>query len=438
MKTSKSNNIENILNTDIKENLEIKADNLIIASDLHGNYSSLNSLYTKAKQTNSAVVINGDFVNDYAFTQYASDLGYKTQSEIFLNYAVDNLDKKDLQTLFFAQNYNKFQSLEPFLEEIPKQYQQEAKKSLENMLQYAQSDIFSQKFENLTNNFKKEKEGEVIENKIKLNALYHIFMEEEAKTLADFINKYDTQTIFNLGNHENYLFVEKVKQYLEDPDKIINLSTHHGYLKVNQNNGESISIAGMTNCIQPMPYLQEVLLSQEEYNFLTNHMSVDEIKKETILIGDENQDKLNSLESLIKKDSDYLRITKNQEQPLDIFLSHGQIGKVLTNNNNGYDVPYFGVSAYLSNLAQYTVEGHIHSKYDGINSFGNKMVRAAGEDAVIFSKDEQGNLTKEWFKINENFDGNHNNPIAYDKEDLKQKVENLLEEFQSQDKLSNM
>ena len=437
MDKSSNFSLEEVLskNSNLDFSREINVDGIIVTSDNHGNYSALENVYSIAKKNNSAVVINGDVTNDYQFQQFASELGYKTQQELFLEHAHSNLDEKNLQTLYFAQNYSQVQSLEPFLEQIPLEHKLEAKKTLESFLEYSKSDEFSQNFSNLVNSFKQEKEDEVIYNQTRLNILYHVFMDEEAKQLANLINYSGTYTIFNLGNHENALFVNQVRQYLDDPSKIIDATHHQGYITINQSNGQQMTLAGMTNCVQSMPYLQDVLASEQEYNFLTSHMGVDEIKSQTILQGDETQEKLNSLENLIKQDLDYKRIIRGEEKPLDIFLSHGQIGKVLTNNNKGFDVPYFGVAAYMSNLANLTIEGHIHSKYDGVNSFGNNMIRAAGEDAAIISKDEQGNLQKGWITIDEEFNGNHHNQIPYNKDYMSTRVEEIVKEIEEQNKL---
>ena len=432
------NNLESIaVNGDffydpIDNNRKIRANGAIIVSDIHGNYNSLNKVYSIAKNNNNAVVINGDLVNDYHFQEYARDMGYKSQQELFFEHALDKLGEKDFQTLYFARNYHQFQSLDPFLEQVPDEHRNEAKKHLEEILNYSKSEMFQKKFEKTVNSFKEEKEEIVIYNQIRLNALYQVFMDEEAKKLAQTINSYGVDTLFNLGNHENAFFVKQVRQYLDDPTKITDVANHRGYITLEQENGSKITLAGMTNCVQTMPYLQDVISSEEDFNFLTYHMGIDEIKSKTLLQGAANEEHFNSLEDLIKQDSDYKRIFQNGEQNLDVFLTHGQVGEVLMNNGQGYDVPYFGIAAYLSNLADYTVEGHIHSKYDGINSFGNKMIRAAGEDAAILTKDTEGNLQKEWIRIDNNFNGNHNNPIQYSKDEMYRKVEELAKEIEAQ------
>ena len=405
-------------------NRKITAEGAIVLSDVHGNYNSLDTAYSIAQKNNLGVIINGDVVNDYHFKEFANALGYKTQNDLFVEYAAENLEQNDLETLFFAQQYQQVQSLEPFLEQFSQHQQESVRGRLEDLLKNSQSEDFREKFEQLAYGFKEEKEEEVIQNKLNLNSLYHVFMDEEAKRLAEEINKYEVDTIFNLGNHEHAFFVDQVRNYLEDPSKIIDATNHTGHIRVEQSNGQEMSVAGLTNCAQQMPYLEDVMLSQEEYGALMHHMSIDEKQYQTLLQGNVSQDKLSSIESLIREDREYQRIMRDEnEDSLDVLLSHGQIGEVMMNNGVGYDVPYLGVAAYLSNKADLTIEGHIHSSYDGQNSFGNSMIRAAGEDGVIISKDETGKISKGRVRVDDTFDGNHHNPIPYSYEYMQRRVE---------------
>lgn len=416
-------------------NRKLKSNGLIAVSDIHGNYDSLRNVYSIAKEKDLSVIINGDAVNDYHFKEFANELGYRTQQDLFLEYASQRLDEKDTQTLLFSQQYSQVQSLDPFLQQVPESQKSQAKKQLEDILSYADSGEFREKFEQTAYGFKEEKEHEVIENQFGLNSLYHVFMEEEAKRLADEINNYDVETIFNLGNHEHAFFTKQVREYLNDPSKLVDATNHKGYISIEQDNGQEITLAGMTNCAQIMPYLQDVVFSEQEYQLLTHHMNIDDARYQTLLKGDVSQDELSSLEDKIRQDPDYHRIIQNQEKPLDIFLTHGQVGKVMTNNNTGFDVPYLGVAAYFSNLADLTIEGHIHSKYDGKNSFGNDMIRVAGADATIISKNDEGLLEKEWITIDNSFDGNHHNEIPYTLDYMKKKVDSRIKLLRDNEEL---
>lgn len=425
---------QNLMKYDL--NRRIKGNGVIVVSDLHGNYESLKNVYSLAQEKNLSVVINGDIVNDYHFNQLANDLGYKTQNELFFEYAQERLDEQDIYTLLFSSQYQQVGSIDPFLEQVPEFQKSQAKQQLEGILSYAQSSEFKEKFEQTVYNFKEEKEQDVVEHQLHLNSLYHVFMDEEAKRLAEQISDSKIDTIFNLGNHEHAFFVNQVQNYLDDPSKIVDATHHQGYITIEQENKEEITLAGLTNCAQVMPYLQDVVFSEQEYGLLTQHMNIDENKYQTLLQGKSSQSHLLSLEELIKQDSDYQRIFEGGEKPLDVFLTHGQVGEVMMNNGQGYDVPYLGVAAYLSNVADLTVEGHIHSTYDGKNSFGNDMIRPAGEDAAILFKDDLGNLQKEWVKIDDNFDGNHQNLLPYSLEYLKEKVEKRIELLQATGELS--
>lgn len=421
-----------LFDSNYDQNRTISANGFIVASDLHGNYNSLEQVYSIAKDRNLGVVINGDIVNDYHFKEFANNLGFKSQQDMFLEYAQNNLTQEDLHTLLFSQQYSQVQSLEPFLNQVPDFQKSQVKEQLEGILSYSQSNEFKEKFEQTAYNFKEEKEDEVIQNQIHLNVLYHVFMEEEAKRLAGEINKYDVSTLFNLGNHEHSLFAKQVRGYLDDPSKLIDVTNHKGHVRIEQENGQEINLAGMTNCAQIMPYLQEVVFSEQEYQLLTHHMNIDDIKSQTLLKGSVSYDELSSLEGLIKQDSDYKRIVQEKEKPLDVFLTHGQIGEVKMNSGKGMDVPYLATAAYFSDLADLTIEGHIHSKYDGKNSFGNNMIRAAGEDAAIIRKDDEGGLQKEWVRVDDSFNGNHDNEIPYSPDEMYQKVKEKIALLQQQ------
>ena len=415
----------------LDKNRTSNANGFIAGSDFHGKYSTINNLYSIAQSRNLDVVLNGDVVNDYEFKEFANALGYKSANDIFVEYAQTNLSEKDYSALILMRNLQQTGgSLEPFLQQVPDQYKAQAKQQLESIIQEIQSDeVLGKRIEKTIEKFNDEKQEEVIYNTVRLNALYHVFMDKEAKKLAETINDYGITTHFNLGNHENAYFVSNVRKYLDDPSKIIDVTNHEGYITINQDNGQQLTLAGMTNCVMPMNYLPEVVGSPEEYQILTSHMSVDSIKEQSLMQGFRSKEELESLESIIEKDTDKQRI--GDGNGLDVFITHGQIGKVyLDENREGFDVPYMGVAAYFSNKASLTIEGHIHSKYDGKNSFGNDMIRASGEDAAIIYKDELGNLQKDWVMIDDTFDGNHHNPIDYNIDEMKREVESLAKQME--------
>lgn len=416
-------------NYNLDRNRTSNANGFIAGSDFHGKYSSIKNLYSIAQARNLDVLLNGDVVNDSAFNEFANALGYKSANDIFIEYAQTNLSERDYSALILMRNLQQTGgSLDPFLQQVPDQHKAQAKQQLESIIQEIKSDeVLGKRIEKTIEKFNDEKQEEVIYNTIRLNALYYVFMDKEAKKLAETINEYDITTHFNLGNHENAYFVSNVRKYLDDPSKIIDLTNHEGYVTINQENGQNLTLAGMTNCVMPMKYLPEVVGSPDEYQFLTSHMEIDSIKEQSLMQGFRSKEELDSLESIIDKDKDKQRI--GEGNGLDVFISHGQIGKVyLDENREGFDVPYMGVAAYFSSKAQLTIEGHIHSKFDGKNSFGDDMVRAAGEESVIVYKDINGNLQKEWVKIDDNFDGNHHNPINYNIEEMKAEVEALVKQ----------
>ena len=412
-------------------NLEtrIQAEGLFSISDTHGKLSAVDKGFSYAKSNNYALVLNGDFVNDYNFEGIAHKMGYKSQQTMFGEYIQDNLSQEDLQKYVFLMNYSQVGSIDPFLNQVPEFQKQAAKQQLEQLVEEVQGKDFINKLELTQKSFVEEKQDEIIQNTYGLQILYQVFMDEEAKSLANKINEYDQQVLFNPGNHENAVFVEQVRQYLDNKENIIDVANHEGYIVLEQSNGKEISMAGMTNCVHIMPYLQNLGLQEEEYNYLTSHMGIDEIKAKTIMQGNVSQEELSGLEHLIKQDKDYHRITQGQEKKLDVFLTHGQIGEVMKNNGEGMDVPYFGVAAYMSNLAEYTIEGHIHDWYDGKNSFGNNMIRAAGEFGAELRKDDNGQIITQKVQIDEDFDGNHHNDIPYGLDFLQMRVEDMMKQY---------
>lgn len=371
----------------------INAEGILVSSDLHGNYNLISSGLKYAKEKKLAYAVNGDIVNDYAFKLVAKELGYKTGHDIQLEYLEKNLSKQDLEALRLAQNANQY-GIEAILAQIPEDYKEQFEEQLKQVLEYTKSELFQKRIKKLSENLVKEKGVEIQENTTKIRALYSVFMDEEAKRFAEELNKYsEVKVLFNKGNHENVFFVENVKQYLTNQEQIVDLTEYETPLNIRNSSGSNLSLGAMTNCAQFMPYINEIF-SEEEIGGLYRHTFAE----------------------------------KEFKKPIDVFLSHGQVGKPV-GIENAFEVPYLESAKKASLEAKLTIEGHIHGKFEGKNEFERDLVRAAGEEAVIITKNGE-KLEKKWIKLGSGYNGGHSNPMARTVDYYKQRVEQLLEEYE--------
>ena len=380
-----------------KKNLEnlVEAQGVLVNSDLHGNSRILESGLSYAKDNNLIYLDNGDWINDYRLKEYSRDLGIISPEDIQNEYLASNLSQQDLEAYLIAKNAHDH-GVDALVDSVSKEHREDARKQLEDVLEYSRSELFQKRISELSSRFIEEKGEEMKANGLRMRALYDVFMDEEARRFADSLNKYsDVTVLFNKGNHENVGFVENVRMYLDNKDQIVDLNEQEDVYKIRSKNKSEMSIVGMTNCVQPMQYLREIF-SPEEIEILYSHMVSEK------------------------------KVPKNG---LDLFVTHGQVGEVV-GVSNPIQVPYLESAKDLSLEAKLTVEGHIHNKYDGKNSFGKDMVRAAGEQGVVITKDKSGKLNKKWVKLGEGYDGGHNNPIPYDTEYMAMRVENRLKEYE--------
>ncbi len=438
VKTSNSDIFRyNIVNGKLVDNYTI-ANGVAIGSDFHGG-NGLENLLKISNENDLVAVVNGDVVNDYSFSSMAQEMGYKTQSQMRGEYFQKHLSKKDIDTYILIENLEKTGgSIEPFLQNIPESHQNTIKNQIENILKYSESTEFNKNLNDVYQNFISEKGGEIQENTIKNQIFYQIFMDEEAKNVASKLNKYsNTKVLFNKGNHENTMFVEQVRQYLNNKEQIVDLTEFEGLYSIKQDNGEKMTLAGMTNTIHSILYLSEIFGEDEKQ--LYSHMNIDEIKAKSILSGKKSKSDLKNLEELIKQDNDYKRVYKNGEESLDIFLTHGQIGipNFEDSKKKGLEVPYQGIAAYLSDKAKLTIEGHIHSYYEGKNSFGDNTIRPAGKYGTIIKKDKNGNLINKKIELDSNYTGGQNNEVSYDLNLMKTKIEEMYKQIISSTPTSN-
>lgn len=373
----------------------INAEGILVSSDLHGNYNLISQGLKYAKDKKLAYVVNGDIVNDYAFKQLANELGYKSGQDIQLEYLSKNLSQKDLEALLLTQNVKQY-GLDAMITQVPDEYKKQFEEQLKEVLKYTgeKDGLFQRKIKKISENFVKEKGSEIQENTLKLKALYSIFMDEEAKRFAEELNKYsDVKVLFNKGNHENVFFVEQVRQYLTNQEQIVDLNEFQRPLNVKDSNGNNLSIGAMTNCAQLLPYVQEIFAPEEIEQFYSHTFA-----------------------------------EKDFNKSIEVFISHGQVGKPV-GFEGAFDVPYLESAKKASLEAKLTIEGHIHNKYDGKNSLGKNMLRAAGEEAVVITKQGE-KLEKKWIKLGSRYNGGHSNPVLKTADYYKQRVEELLKEYE--------
>jgi predicted phosphodiesterase len=406
------------------ENL-IQANGAVVSSDVHGDYELISNSLELANSNNLAYVVNGDIVNDYAFKELANNMGYNFMSDMQNDYFSKNLSEIDLETIGLVQAAQQY-GVDTLLSQVPEEMKEQFQKGLEERLNYSQSEQFQKRIQGTYQSFISEKGDEIQENQLNLRALYEVFMDEEAKRFAEELNKYsNVKTVINLGNHENVLFVEQVRQYLTNQDQITNLTTLEGHYKIEQNNGETLSLVGMTNCVHIMPYLNEVLAPEEMAQYYS-HMDIDEIKSKSILSGNIDISKLEDLVDIYSQDKDYQKTKINNEGNADVFITHGQVGVT----GNMLEVPYFASALKLSLESQLTIEGHLHKKFDGKNAFGKDMIRAVGNDVAVISKDINGNVQHDWVNVSNSYTNGHDTEIPYNEEYLKLRVEDLIKQYQ--------
>jgi len=418
----------------------IKAEGALVISDYHGHSTVLSESLRIAANDDLALIVNGDVIGDYSFPELAAEFGYQTPENIQMEFLYNKTQEQgsrfgqnDLETYILLRNLQQTGgNVDPFLENVPEEHRAEARKSLEDVISYGQSDLFRKKMEDASQEFVDKEMPKVQENVLGMQALYQVFIDEEAKRFANELNKYsDTKVLFNLGNHEPVYFVEQVKQHLDNPNQIVDVTNTQGYIRLENSRGDELSIAGMTNCGQTMPYLSEIF-SPQEMSFLYNHMDSGNFNENDYYFEDVSKDEIES-SKLVAQDRHYQRIKKGEDSSVDVFLTHGQVGKaLLSEGREGRPTPYYKSAGKLSLESKLTVEGHIHNKFDGENSLGQRMVRAAGEDAAVIKKQGDEVIVDKWVKINDSFDGNHHNAVPYDRQMLAARVEDLLEQYKTQ------
>lgn len=209
-----------------------------------------------------------------------------------------------------------------------------------------------------------------------LKELYRAMIALHAKKLAELIDKHKVKTVFLLGNHEPIFFCDLVKFFLKNKDLFIDLTTHNGVLELN-----GIKIAGIPNTGHLQSYCYGVL-SKDELDKIFSHL-----RTPRPLISDFNREKIENLSNPVD-DFDWSRIVTSDFSGLDVFFTHGQIGKGAWRAEKFADeMPTLISAAKLSLLSKLTIDGHLHTTHKMKNSVGIPTLRAVGNSALLLEKE---------------------------------------------------
>ena len=208
-----------------------------------------------------------------------------------------------------------------------------------------------------------------------LKELYRAMIALHAKKLAELIDKYKVKTAFLLGNHEPIFFTDLTKYYLKEKELLIDLTKHEGILNLN-----GIKIAGIPNTGHLQNYCYGIL-SENELNKIFSHL-----RTKRQLISQFDAEKIKQTEDP-KDDPDWKRIIKNEEE-LDVFFTHGQIGRGAWRKEKlANEMPTLLAAAKLSAKAKITIDGHLHTNHKMKNAIGKPTLRAIGNQALLIEKE---------------------------------------------------
>ena len=209
-----------------------------------------------------------------------------------------------------------------------------------------------------------------------LKELYRAMIALHTKKLAELIDKYNVKTVFLLGNHEPVFFCDLVIHYLKNKDLFIDLTNYSGVLELN-----GIKIAGIPNTGHLQSYCYSVL-SDSELNKIFSHL-----RTPRPLISEFNKEKIQSLSDPVD-DFDWGRIVTSDFSGLDVFFTHGQIGKGAWRKDKfANEMPTLVSAAKLSLLSKLTIDGHLHTSHKMKNAVGIPNLRAVGNSALLLEKE---------------------------------------------------
>jgi hypothetical protein len=162
-----------------------------------------------------------------------------------------------------------------------------------------------------------------------------------------------------------------------------------------------------------LPFLSEIY-SEEELNEMFSHQRGEDRRILFKNISKELQ------ESEIKDDMDWIRIMPNNTDNLDLFLTHGQIGKgAWRDDRQANEMPTLYVAAMLSSLAKITIDGHLHTTYEMKTPFDTPLIRAVGNKGYLI---EKINNKISYSLVEVETEYNHRNGEYFNDKDLKELI----------------
>jgi hypothetical protein len=274
---------------------------------------------------------------------------------------------------------------------------------------YNFEELASQRGLRITENILKD------ENNRLLRKLFEDILKFHAKKLAEFIDSYKVKTYFLHGNHEPIYFAQMVSNFLKNKELFVDMNTHKGFIDVN-----GFKVAGISNTSQLMPYLGYVFDDGEINEFFSHQKAirptVHSFNKETIVLLEDP-----------KSDYDWIRIMSDNKSELDIFITHGQIGRGAWRKEKFADeLPTLVSAAKLSLMSKLTVDGHLHTTHVMKNVLGKPNIRAVGNKAFIVEKDDDGELHIEELESTKEYNARGGITLK-DLDELKSPIDKLLE-----------
>ena len=217
-----------------------------------------------------------------------------------------------------------------------------------------------------------------------LKELYRAMIALHAKKLAELIDKYNVLTVFLLGNHEPVFFCNLVKYFLKNKDLFIDLNSHKGVLDLN-----GIMVAGIPNTGHLQSYCHGIL-SDGEISRVFAHL-----RTQRDLISNFDKDKIESLNDPVR-DVDWQRIFGDSPRNIDVFFTHGQIGRGAWREDKFADeMPTLVAAAKLSLLSKLTIDAHLHTSHKMKNVLGRPTLRAVGNNALLLFKEDNNMFFEE-------------------------------------------
>ncbi|MFT4261240.1 MAG: metallophosphoesterase [Candidatus Woesearchaeota archaeon] len=247
-----------------------------------------------------------------------------------------------------------------------------------------------------------------------LRKLFNDIVKFHAKKLAGFIDKYKVKTYFLHGNHEPIYFGKEVISYLKQKELFVDMNEHKGFIQIGD-----FKVAGISNTNQLMPYLYSVF-KEDELDLMFKHQRTARpvilgVSKESLTIHPDPVE-----------DFDWLRIMSDNNDELDIFITHGQIGRGAWRKEKfASELPTLVSAAKLSLLSKITVDGHLHTTHTMKNVLGKPTIRAVGNKAFVVEKVD-GELFVEELDSGKEYDARGKISLE-DLDELKSPIDKLLE-----------